>query len=166
MDKRRFIISTLLAWLIFIMIDFIWHASLLAEFWLEDHAALKPLKDLAYLIPAGYLSFLLLTFLAGGVFLKIYSENPGFKKALTFGALFGGLFSASNIIGLYSYVELPILFLFLTNLAYFIEITAAVLVIRYIYFAELIRKKLICILSIFFTGMVFGIILQNILNAY
>lgn len=166
MNKKRFIISTLLAWLIFVMIDFIWHASLLAEFWQEDHAALKPLKDLALLIPAGYLSFLILTFLSGGVYLKIYSEDPGFKKTLTFGALFGGLFSVSNIIGLYSYIELPILFLFLTNLAYFIEITAAVLVIRYIYFAEVIRKKVICILSIFFAGLIIGIILQNILNAY
>ncbi|MFC1493351.1 hypothetical protein ACFL6O_05265 [candidate division KSB1 bacterium] len=166
MNKKRFVISILLAWLIFIMIDFIWHAALLAEFWLEDHAALKPLKDLALLIPAGYLSFLILTFLSGGVYLKIYPEDPGLNKTLTFGVLFGGLFSISHIIGLYAYVELPVLFLFLTNLAYFIEITAAVIVIRYIYFAEAIRKKVIFILAMFFTGLIIGIILQNIFNAY
>jgi len=148
------------------MIDFIWHASLLAEFWQEDHAALKPLKDLALLIPAGYLSFLILTLLSGGVYLKINSADPGFKRTLKFGALFGGLFSANIIIGLFSYVELPVLFLFLTNLAYFIEIIAAVLVIRYIYYADKIKKKVFRILFIFLSGMIFGIILQNILNAY
>ena len=42
---KRQILSIILAWLIFIGIDFLFHASLFASFWNENLAALKSLDD-------------------------------------------------------------------------------------------------------------------------
>lgn len=120
MDKRRFIVSTLIAWLIFIMIDFIAHASVLSPLWLEEQPALKPLDDLAKLIPAGYFSFLVLTALTGWMYTGVYKSNPGFGTNLKFGAIFGGLFGLSNFFGMYSFISLPALNLFANSVVYFL----------------------------------------------
>ena len=137
MNQKRFWISTLLAWLVFIGIDFLIHASLLENLWKEEISAIKPLKDLAILIPGGYLSFLLLTLLIGFVFIKIFPKQESFKNALTFGVIFGFLFSLSNLLGLFSYIRLPLDHLIFFNMGYFIEIIAVVLVYNSLFYLYL-----------------------------
>ena len=96
MNQKRFWVSTLLAWLVFIGIDFLIHAGLLENLWKEEVSAIKPLKDLAILIPGGYLSFLLLILLIGFVFIKIFPKQMPLKSALRFGVIFGFLYQPSS----------------------------------------------------------------------
>lgn len=164
MNKKRFWISTLLAWLVFIGIDFIIHAGLLENMWKEEVAAIKPIKELALLIPGGYLSFLLLTLLVGFVFIKIYPEQGTFKSALKFGIIFGLLFSLSNLLALFSYIRLPWAHLIFPNLGYFIEIVAVVLVYHGFFYPEKIKNKVWKPVAIFFILVIVGVIIQNIFN--
>ncbi len=121
---KKHIITTVSAWLVFIGIDFFFHASLLKPLWEEPVAAIKPLEELACLIPAGYGSFLLLTALVGYLFSHIYGEKPPGREALRFGLIFGLLFSVANALGLYSYVAIPVKQLVAFNLVYLVEILA------------------------------------------
>lgn len=162
-NKKTCIISILLAWLIFIGIDFLFHASLFANFWKEDLPALKPLNDLALLIPAGYLSFLLLTSLIGFVFFKAFTDKPSFWSVFKYGLLFSVLFSLSNALGLYSYIDLPVRQILVFNLVYFIEIIAATLFIYHFSFNLSIRKAVGYTILIFFGLVVVGVIIQNML---
>jgi hypothetical protein len=164
MNQKRFWISTLLAWLVFIGIDFLIHASLLENLWKQEVSAIKSLEDLAILIPGGYLSFLLLTILIGFVFIKIFPKKETFKSALRFGVIFGLLFSLSNLLGLFSYVRLPLDLLIFTNMVYFIEIVAVVLVYNGFLYPEKIKNKVWKPITLFFILVIIGVIIQNIFN--
>ena len=93
--KKRFWLSTITAWLLFIGIDFLFNASILQNIWKEISVA-KPLEELALLIPVGYTSFLFLTILIGYLFVNIYKEKPQLKEGVKFGIIFGGFYSLSS----------------------------------------------------------------------
>ena len=89
---RRFVLITFLAWLFFLMLDFLSHAVLLNSFWAQDFQALKSQDELFRLIPFGYLSFLILTFLIGWLYARLFKTDGDVKKGLAFGAMCGGFF--------------------------------------------------------------------------
>jgi hypothetical protein len=161
---KRKVVAVIMAWLLFIGVDFLFHASLLESYWKEDIAVLKSLEDLFLLIPAGYLSFLLLTILIFFVYDKIFTSKPKLKESIVFGVVFGLLFSLSNLLGLYSYISLPVEHLILFNLVYFLEIVVVVVMIHLVLFSEK-RKKVIWMgVLCFFLLLILGIVIQNILN--
>ena len=136
-NHRRFWITAIIAWMIFIGIDFFFHASLFESLWKEDIDSIKPEMDLFILIPVGYFSFLLLTLLVGYSFTKIFQTKPDRSKVLVFSVTFGLLYSVSNLLGVYSYVNIPLKQLIIMNSVYFIEISAVVFIF---YKATYIKK--------------------------
>jgi hypothetical protein len=159
---KRQITSIILAWLIFIGIDFFFHASLFESVWKEDLPAIKSLDNLALLIPAGYLSFLLLTALIGFLFFRIFKDKPSLGEVLKFGFIFSILYALINLLGLYSYVEIPLKQLVLFNLVYFIETFAVSISIYYTMYATNLRKSFLFTIIIFVGFLIAGIIIQNI----
>ena len=162
MNNRRFWISTLLAWLVFLGIDFLFHGSIFQTLWQEELQAIKATQELFILIPFGYASFLLLVILIGYCFINIYPSKPEIKQVTGFALVFSLLYSLSNFLGLFSYVNIPLQHLLQYNLVYYIEILAVVFIFYYSSYAENIRGiTWISILS--FLGLVaFGIIIQNL----
>ncbi len=158
---RRGFVSILLSWMIFIGIDFLFHASLLSTFWDQDIPALKPLGELAALIPLGYLSFLLLTALIGYVFFLKFKTKPETRRVFQFGLVFASLFSLSNFLGLFSYVTLPLKHLVAFNFVYFIEIFVVTFTLYYIAFADSLKKSVLYSMLIFVGLIICGIIIQN-----
>ena len=163
-NKRR-LIAILLAWVIFIGIDFLFHASLFSAFWNDEIAALKPPKDLALLIPAGYLSFLLLTSLIGFIFFKVFKTKSSIESVLNFGFIFALLFSLNNFFGLFSYIDLPAKHLLVFNFVYFLEILAVSLSLYYSSYIWSLKKAIFYAILSFFGLVIFGIIVQN-LNSF
>jgi hypothetical protein len=159
---KRFILTTFLAWLVFLVLDFLAHAVLLNSFWAQDQAALKSQGELFRLIPLGYLSFLILTLLFGWLYTRLFKTDGDVKKGLAFGAIFGGLFALSNFFGWYSFLNLPTLFLFLASLVYFVEISGVGFVFGYLLHPASIKKRIWVIISIIVFGIFLGIVLQNI----
>ena len=159
---KRHTIAILIAWMLFIGVDFLFHASIFAPLWKEDIPAFKSLENLALLIPAGYLSFLLLTLLIGFVFFKIFKTKPLKNEVLNFALLFGALFSLSNFLSLYSFVEVPVKHLLIFNLIYFIEIIVVTFSLYYVFFSTNLKKLFWRSVLIFFLLLVFGIVIQNI----
>jgi hypothetical protein len=127
-NKKRFFLTSFLAWLVFLALDFLAHAVLLNSFWAQDLPAFRSKDDLFQLIPFGYLSFLILTFLFGWLYVRIFETNGNSKKGLAFGTFCGGLLAISIFLGWYSFLNLPPLFLFLASLVYFLEISGVGLV--------------------------------------
>ena len=160
---RRFVLTTFFAWLAFLVLDFLAHAVFLNSFWAQDHQALKAKEELFRLIPFGYLSFLILTFMFGWVYVRLFKTTGSVKKGLVFGAFAGGLFALSNFFGWYSFLELPPLFLFLVSFVYFVEIMGVGFVFGYLLHPTSIKKRIWIMIGIIFGGLIFGIILQNLL---
>jgi len=163
-SKKRFILSTLLAWLVFLMLDFLAHAGLFTSLWAEDLPALKSKGTLFRLIPLGYLSFLILTFLIGWIYVRLFNTRGSVRKGLGFGMTFGLLFSLSIFLGWYSFINLPILFLLMASLVYFTEISSVGFVYGFLLHPVSVKKRIWGLLAIIFMGLVLGIALQNILS--
>jgi hypothetical protein len=162
MKKTRFFVTAIAAWLIFLMIDFLAHATVLKPFWDRGYSALKSLEQLFALIPLGYLGFLLLTLLVGWVYVRVYGVNGNSRKGILFGVFFGGLFAVSTFLGWYSALELPVEFIFFVSLVYFLEILGVSWTFGYLYHTRFIKKRFWLVMLIVFLGFVMSVALQNI----
>jgi hypothetical protein len=162
MRTKKFWWTVFCAWIVFIGVDFLFHASILESLWKEEIASFKPVKDLFILIPVGYLSFFLLTLLVGYAFSKSFPKPPNRKEAVTFAIIFGVLYAVGNLCALYSFVDIPWLHLVVFHLVYFVEICAVV----YIFYRSVLdwqNKKLIGrSLLAFFVLIFIGIVIQNL----
>ncbi|MGD2295151.1 MAG: hypothetical protein PVF22_04870 [Candidatus Aminicenantes bacterium] len=162
MNTNRFVLSAFLSWLLFLSLDFLAHASVLRSFWAQELAALKPQRDLFRLIPAGYMSFLLLTLLVGWLYVSFHKDNGNAIRGMTFGAVFGGIYALALFLGWYSFLNLPILFLFLMGVVYFVEIVGVGFCFGYLMAAESLRKRVWPLIVVIFCIFVVGILLQNL----
>lgn len=160
--RRRFWITAILAWIVFIGIDFLFHASLLETLWQEEIELIKSAKDLFILIPVGYLSFFLLTVLVGYTFTKIYQEKPKRKEVIGFSLIFGLLFSVSNLLAFFAFVDIPLKHLIIYNLVYFIEISAVIFIFYKAMFRRKINKLIWYSILTFFVLILIGITIQNL----
>ena len=162
MNTKRFILSLVMAWLLFVMIDFSAHATLLRHFWDKEFSVFKSKQELFCLIPFGYLSFLILTFLVGWVYTHFYRESGDVKKGISFGAIFGALFALATFFAWYSALNLPFLFILLVSFIYFVEIAVVGFTFSYLMHLASVKKRL-WVLIVVVGGFVVSIILQNIL---
>jgi hypothetical protein len=160
---KRNLIGILMAWILFIGMDFLFHASIFVSLWKEDIAIFKSTKDLTILIPVGYLSFLFLSVLIGSLFFRIFKTKPAIKEVFKFGLIFGLLFSLSNLLGLFSYIDIPLKLLLLFNLASFIEITVVVLSLYFTLFAVNLKRVIWYTILCFILLLIIGIVIQNVL---
>ena len=160
--RGAFFLTTFAAWLIFLMIDFLAHATVLKPYWDSGYPALKSLDQLFALIPFGYLSFLFLTFLIGWVYVRVYGLSGNSKKGIQLGVLFGGLFALSTFLGWYSALDLPVDFILLISLVYFFEILGLSWTFGYLYQPRPIKKRFWLVILIVFLGLVISVALQNI----
>lgn len=151
-----------IAWILFIGIDFLFHSAILTELWNDEVTAIKSKEQLFLLIPAGYGSFLLLTILVGYVYTRIFTEAPTLKQSLNFILIFGALFSLSNLLALYSYVEIPLKHLVAFNLVYFLEIAVVVLVFHRSGKASSLKRMILFAILTFFLLVILGITIQNL----
>lgn len=164
MEKSRvFWVNLFFAWLVFLGIDFFFHAGLFKLLWIEDTPAIKTLDELSRLIPVGYLSFLLISWLVAYTFTNIFREKPEASRVTKFAFTWGILFALSNFLGLYSYVTIPIKQLALFNFVYFIEIFSFCYALNGLYFSENKRRVKRIIFLLFFGSIFLGVILQNII---
>ncbi len=162
-NKTRFILTSILAWLLFVMLDFLAHATLLSHFWAQDYPAQKSKEELFRLIPFGYLSFLILTLLVGWVYVRFYREGGNAKKGLSFGAVFGGLYALVTFLSWYSALDFPALFILLISVVYFIEIIAVGFTFGYLLYPESVKKRVWVLIGIIIFGLVLSVILQNVM---
>ena len=163
--NRHYWTAVIAAWLVYIGIDFLFHASILAQYWNDDIVAIKSESELFQLIPFGYASFLLLTMLLAFLYNAIFKETPYTGTVMGFGVVFSGLFSISNLLAMYSYIDIPINVLLLFNMVYFIELMAATYVIhRTSVFARPARMVLYGVI-VFFICLISGVIIQNVMQS-
>jgi hypothetical protein len=99
-SKRHLLLLTFIAWLSMLGFDFLLHAGLLAELYLQPSPFLLPPLTALTLIPIGYLSFLLLAVLL--VWLMMRLKLAGWRQGAIFGLELGSLAWGSFVLGLLS----------------------------------------------------------------
>ena len=104
----------------------------------------------------------MLTVLIGYLFFRIFKIKPQIKEAFKFALIFGILFSLSNLLGLFSYIAIPLKHLLLFNLVYFIEIIVVTLSLYFTVFSTNLKKVIWLSTLIFFILLISGIVIQNV----
>ena len=99
-SKRYVLQLTLIAWLSMLGFDFLLHAGLLAELYLQPSSFLLPKTTAIALVPIGYLSYLPLAILL--VWLMIRLRLAGAREGALFGLELGGLIWGAFVLGLLS----------------------------------------------------------------
>ncbi len=157
------ILAVIAGWLIFIGIDFVFHGSLFAHLWREEIDAFKSLENLALLIPAGYMSFLLLTILQAYIYFQLFSTHRERKALLKFSLTFSFLYSLSGFLGMYSFLTVPIKHLLIFHSIYFIELLSVPFVIDHVAHSASALKIFGRIVLLFFLLIIIGILFQNMM---
>lgn len=159
---RRFVATVILAWLAFLALDFLAHATLLRSLWARDLPALKSPEELFRMIPFGYMSFLLLTLLLGVLYWRIHPDGGSPVRGLRFGALVGAFFAVSNFLGWYSFLALPLDLLALTNLGYWLEFAAAGMIFGFLIPPSSIKKRAWIVIGGVLLILMVSVVLQNL----
>jgi len=162
MNKKRTIKTTIFSWLVFVGIDFFFHAGVIKSLWQEKVSAFLPDPELFKRIPFGYSSFLLLTILIGYVYNKIFKAEPEKKKVFKFAVIIASLFSVSNFLAFYSFLQIPIKQLVVFNLVYFIEILCVIGSYSIGMTTGKFRRFAIIAVLLFIVLIIAGIMIQNL----
>ena len=162
-STNRFFLSSLIAWMGVIAVDFLSHATLLSPFWSQEYPALKSKIELFRLIPFGYLSYYILLLLVGWLYMRIYGARGNIHKGLAFGLTFGLFYAFSTFFGWFSALRLPFVFIMLISLTYFFEIAMTGFVFGFLMHVESVKKRIWILLIFILSGLVLGIVLQNVL---
>lgn len=159
---KKFLLTSLMAWLVFIAIDFICHASLLTRLWQNNLSAVKSQEDLFNLIPVGYAGFLLLTLLVGYLYMSRFKEKPPNKEAANFSLIIGLLLSGSNLLSSISYVNIHTYIQITFHFVYLIEILAVVFIFNRSLYSDKLKKHAWQYTALLFTLVFLGILIQNL----
>jgi hypothetical protein len=159
----RFLLTTFLAWLVFLALDFLAHATLLQTLWAQDIPALRTPQELFQLIPFGYASFLILTVMMGTLCLLIVPRDRFPGGALKLGTAAGAAFALSNGLAWYSVFDLPGPLLFLTSLVYWVELTAVAGVYGWLLPASSLKKRAWWVVGSAVLLVALSIVLQNLI---
>jgi hypothetical protein len=160
LSRSRFVKISLLAWLAFLAVDFLFHGALLAKWYASESPSLLSLEVAFARIPLGYAGFLLLVVLI--VWLGDRLGVSGASEGLRFGAFFGVLKAASHGMGLVSIVNVDPLLIFWWSVAEVFEISAAGCVVGHGLAAEKLGRLAIIVGTGAVIVLVGAILVQNI----
>lgn len=117
--------AALSAWLVFVVIDFLAHAVILAGWWRATEAYWLPPMELFQRIPFGYGAFAIFVGTMTWLLVRLRGPRPRAAEALTFGALAGLLAGAGSVMAAYSILRMPASALLVWTLSTVIEATGA-----------------------------------------
>lgn len=146
------------AFLLIIGFDFLLHASILEPIYLQESPFLLDLSTAFYLIPLGYISFLILTFLQA-----IYMKHLGildWKNGLKFGLFFGVSIWGSLILGLLSISTIPLDLALGWFLGQSLELSVSGMYIGHVLDQQRLNARFIVLAFVIL--LLIGILIQNV----
>jgi hypothetical protein len=117
--------AALAAWLIYLALDFLSHAVLLASWWRATETYWLPPMEMFRRIPLGYTSFAIYCAGLTWLLLRLYGEQVTVTMGLRVGVIAGLAFGLTTTVGGYSILRLPVSYLLVAPITITIESAAA-----------------------------------------
>jgi len=95
------------AWFLYIAIDFLSHAVLLASYWKATVEYWRPPEELLLFIPFGYAAFAILCGALAWLMARLYGEKLNVAIGAKFGLIAGLLYWGAGTLGAYSALRMP-----------------------------------------------------------
>jgi len=157
---KRLVGIVLLSWLSVIGFDFLLHASLLAPLYAKPSPFLLPPDRAFFLIPLGYLSFLISTVMLVWLFGRLGINT--WPEGCIFGLKLGALIWGSLVLGLLSITTASPILMLGWFFGQTIESAIAGLVVGAGFGAENLRKLFVGVLLLTTGSITIGVVLQSI----
>ena len=150
------------AWLVFLVLDFLAHAVILAAWWRATEAYWLPPMELFKRIPFGYAAFALFVGTMTWLLVRLRGPKPSMGEALRFGALAGLLAGAGSVMGTYSILDMPPSGLLVWTLSTVVESTGGAAAAAWTLRGPRPWRRVLLVLGLTIALFVVGVILQNL----
>jgi hypothetical protein len=154
--------AALSAWLVFLVLDFLAHAVILASWWRATEAYWLPPMELFRRIPFGYGAFALFVGTMTWLLVRLRGPQPSMAEALRFGALAGLLAGAGSVMGAYSILAMPPSALLVWTVSTVLESMGAAAAAAWTLRAPRPQRRVLLVLLLTLVLFVIGVILQNL----
>ena len=153
--------AALAACLAYLALDFLIHASILAQWWSATEAYWLPPLELFQRIPFAYLSFAIYSTVLVWLLVRFLGPKPGLRESLGFGAAAGGLFGIASVLAQYSVFPMPASGLLVFPASVIIGSLGASAAGASVLSSPRPWRQAIMVLLIAFAIVVLGVLLQN-----
>jgi hypothetical protein len=154
--------ATLAAWLVFLVLDFLAHAVVLAAWWRATESYWLPPMELFRRIPFGYGAFALLVGTMTWLLVRLRGPQPIVRDALRFGALAGLLAGAGSVMGAYSILPMPASTLVVWTVSTVVESAGAATAAAWTLRAPRPWRRVLLVFALTIALFVIGVVLQNV----
>jgi hypothetical protein len=159
----RIIAAAVAAWIMFLAIDFLLHAGILAEWWKATGSYWLSPDALFRMIPYAYVSFAIYCLVLTWLYVRIHGDERTFGAALRFGSVAGLVFGISTILANYSLFPMPASALLVWPASFVIESTVACAAARWVLNAERPWKRVGLVFLEAIILIIVSVVLQNLL---
>jgi len=158
--RKRYVQLSLLAWVAIIGVDFLIHAGIFADTYLQDSPFLLSNMEAFRRIPLGYLALLA----TAGLLVWIIDQASvrGWRKGLVVGLALGAVMGFSSTLGLFSISTASSQLLVASFVAQVVEMGTAGAIIGQGLLVHSLRRLTLAIVIGFVLLLIGGIVLQNI----
>ena len=150
------------AWLIYLAIDFLLHAVILAGWWKATESYWLSQQELFRRIPFAYALFAIYCLVLTWLFVRLYGDRRTFGAALRFGAIAGLVFGFSTILANFSVFRMPASAFLVWPGSFLIESTVACAVANWILDAERPWRRVGLVFGVTVLLIIVSVVLQNL----
>jgi len=159
----RIVAGAVAGWLIFVSIDFLFHAVIFAGWWKATASYWLDPEELFRMIPFGYATFAIYCAVLTWLYVRIQGDRRSFGTAFRFGGLAGLIFGALSILANLSVFRLPLSSLLVWPASFLIESAVACVVTSWVLDAERPWRRVGLALAAALILIIVGVVLQNII---
>lgn len=159
----KIMVAAVAAWFIYIAIDFLLHAVILASWWKTTEDYWLPPRELFRLIPYAYASFAIYCAVLTWLFVRIYGDRRTTGAAFRFGAIAGLIFGVSVVLANYSVFRMPGSSFLVWPASFLIESTSACATASWVLDAERPWRRVGLVFGAAVLLLMIGAVLQNLL---
>jgi hypothetical protein len=150
------------AWLVFVVLDFLAHAVLLAAWWRATEAYWLPPMELFARIPMAYGAFAIFVGTMTWLLVRLHGPRPGVAQALRFGGLAGLLAGLGSVLAAYSILPMPVSAIVVWTLSAVVEASGAAGAAAWTLGAPRAGRRVAVVLALALAAFVVGVVLQNL----
>jgi len=151
------------AWFIFLSIDFLLHAVILATWWKKTADYWLSPEDLFLMIPIGYASFAIYCGALTWLYVRIVGDRRTIGTAFQFGAIAGLVYGVSTILANYAVFAMPSSLLLVWSGSILIESTLACATASWVLDAERSWRRVGLVFGAAVLIFIMSVVLQNLL---
>jgi hypothetical protein len=163
MKGSKIIAAAVGAWLIFLSIDFLLHAVILATWWKKTADFWLSPEDLFRMIPIGYLSFAIYCGALTWLFVRIFVGRRTIGTAFGFGAIAGLVYGVSTVLANYAVFVMPRALLLVWSGSILIESTFACATASWVLDTERSWRRVGLVFGAAVLIFILSVVLQNLL---